>query len=111
MNLLLKLLPFLFRKKKKGWVTIVAVLGFVGYLNKDKLSLTEIDQYWKEPREMLVDRVEDARDAQEDAAEEFKTALENFKAVTDFEGGDLEAKYVTLRSAFDRSQGESNKIF
>ena len=110
MNLLLKLLPFLFRKKR-GWATILAVLGVTGYVNKDKLSFSTLEQVWKEPREILVDRVEDARDAQQDTAEEFKTALEKFKDVTDFDGGDLEAKYVTLSSAFDRAEGASDKIF
>jgi hypothetical protein len=45
-------------------------------------------------REILVDRVEDARDSQEEAKEQFQSALEKFSAVVDFRGGELEDKYI-----------------
>ena len=63
-----------------------------------------IDQFWKEPRELLVDRVETARDAQQDTVEEFQTTMEKFKSVTSFDGGDLEKQFNTLNSAFERSE-------
>ncbi|MBW6453735.1 MAG: DUF2959 domain-containing protein, partial [Methyloprofundus sp.] len=42
-------------------------------------------------REIMVHRVEKARDTQQDAKEQFKTTLEQFSALTQFNGGDLEA--------------------
>lgn len=63
-----------------------------------------VDQFWKEPRELLVDRVEDARDAQQETVEEFQTTMEKFKNVTSFDGGDLEKQFNTLNSAFERSE-------
>lgn len=63
-----------------------------------------VDQFWKEPRELLIDRVEDARDAQQETVEEFQTTMEKFKGVTHFEGGDLEQQFNTLNSAFQRSE-------
>jgi hypothetical protein len=63
-----------------------------------------VDQFWKEPRELLVDRVEDARDAQQETVEEFQTTMEKFKSVTNFDGGDLEKQFNTLNSAFERSE-------
>jgi ElaB/YqjD/DUF883 family membrane-anchored ribosome-binding protein len=110
MNILLKLLPLLFRKKK-NWILIALIAGGAGYKYKDKLSLTDFAQFGKEPRDVLVDRVEDARDAQKEAAEEFKTALEKFKDVTNFDGGDLETKYNTLNAAYESSKSEGDKIF
>ena len=43
-----------------------------------------------EKRDILVDRVEEARDAQDEASEQFADALEQFRSVVDFDGGDLE---------------------
>ena len=51
-------------------------------------------------RDLMVNRVESARDAQQDAKEEFQSALEKFKTVVKFEGGTLEEKYDELKSAY-----------
>ena len=61
-------------------------------------------------RDILVDRVEDARDAQEDTKEQFASALEKFKAVTGFEGGALEEKYEELKGEFERSEDEAENV-
>ena len=42
-------------------------------------------------RDVMVYRVEKARDTQQETKEQFKSALEHFTAVTNFQGGDLEA--------------------
>jgi hypothetical protein len=62
-----------------------------------------------EKRDILVDRVKDARDDQTKAKEQFKTTLEQFQALTNFKGGDLEAKYNKLNSAYEdcKSRAES----
>lgn len=48
-------------------------------------------------REQLVARVEDGREAQLDAKQEFQDALAAFKAATGFKGGDLEDLYEDLK--------------
>jgi len=47
-------------------------------------------------RDILVSRVESARDAQQDAKEEITDALTEFRKVVNFEGGELEARYDSL---------------
>lgn len=54
-----------------------------------------------EKRDILVDRVEDARDEQQKAKEQFKTTLQRFQELTNFNGGELESKYKKLSSAYD----------
>ncbi|MEO1087072.1 MAG: DUF2959 family protein, partial [Acidobacteriota bacterium] len=49
-----------------------------------------------EKRDLLVKRVDRARDAQEDAQEEFEDALEQFQALVGHDGGELEAVYNKL---------------
>jgi septation ring formation regulator EzrA len=54
-------------------------------------------------RDILVDRVEDARDAQEDTKEQFNSALEQFGSVVNYDGGSLEKIYKRLQSEYDDS--------
>ena len=95
-------------KKKRSWVAVIALLG-VGYFATGDLS-AGIDWMWKEPRDLLVDRVEDARDSQHDAAEQFRDALTEFKAVVDLPEGDLERQYNKLNAAHKRSQAAADDI-
>ncbi len=55
-------------------------------------------------REIMVDRVENARDDQEEAKEQFASALEQFSALFNFDGGELGAKYKALKSELDESE-------
>ena len=72
--LLTKIIPLIpaILKKKRSWVAVVALLG-AGYFATGSLS-SGVDWLWKEPRDLLVDRVEAARDSQHDAAEEYQDA-------------------------------------
>ena len=63
-----------------------------------------LDQLWKEPRELLIDRVEAARDAQAKTVEEVLTTMEKFKQVTGFDGGDLSRNFDILQTSFQRSE-------
>lgn len=63
-----------------------------------------------EKRDILVDRVEEARDAQDDAAEQFASALEQFRATVNFDGGDLEDVYDRLNSEFEDSRAEADEV-
>ena len=61
-------------------------------------------------RDLMVNRVESARDAQEDAKEQFESALEKFSSVLQFDGGKLEDKYNQLKSAYDRSNARAEAV-
>jgi len=61
-------------------------------------------------RDILVDRVEEARDDQTEAKEQFQSALDQFMAVVDVEGGDLETKYTKLKRELDRSESAADAV-
>src|SRR4030042_5151327 len=61
-------------------------------------------------REILVDRVEDARNAQEEAKNQFRSALEKFSALGNFKGGDLEAQYNKLDSEFQHCDSKAKAV-
>lgn len=61
-------------------------------------------------RDVLVHRVEKARDTQEETKEQFKSALEQFTAVTNFKGGDLEAVYNKLNKEYEASIAKADEV-
>lgn len=95
-------------KKKSAWATMI-VLAIVGFFITGDMSKS-IDYLWKEPRDVLVDRVEDARNSQQAAAEEFRDALTEFKAVVALPESELERQYNRLSAAFERSKKAADEI-
>lgn len=63
-----------------------------------------------EKRDILVDRVEEARDAQDGAAEQFASALDQFRSIVQVDGGDLEKTYDRLNREFESSQAQANAV-
>lgn len=61
-------------------------------------------------REQLVSQVQDARDEQEEAKEQFATTLDEFKALTGYDGGDLEGTYNTLKRELARSESAAGDV-
>lgn len=55
-------------------------------------------------RDILVDRVEDARDAQTEAQTQFKSALEQFGSVIQIDNTNLKAAYEKLNSEYEESE-------
>ncbi|MGI9282715.1 MAG: DUF2959 domain-containing protein [Endozoicomonas sp.] len=54
-------------------------------------------------RDIMVDRIESSQVAQEEAQEQFSSALEQFRSVVNFNGGDLEALYDQLNAEYEDS--------
>lgn len=61
-------------------------------------------------RDIMSDRIVAARDAQEEAKQEFRSALERFSTELGFDGGDLEDKYNTLNDAFESSEERAQAV-
>ncbi len=61
-------------------------------------------------REQLVDRVEETREAQEDAKTQFASTLEDLQALSGFDGGELEAAYKRLDSQLDRAESRAERV-
>ena len=61
-------------------------------------------------RDLLVDRVEDTRDAQQDAKEQFQSALEKFTEVVNFSGGQLKEKYTELNAELEKSESKAKAV-
>jgi uncharacterized coiled-coil DUF342 family protein len=63
-----------------------------------------------EKRDILVNRVKDARDDQEAAKQQFKTTLQQFEELTNYNGGDLEAEYNKLSSQYNEAVSRADAV-
>lgn len=69
-----------------------------------------MERFGYHKRDLLVSRVEDARDAQQEAKEQFRSALEKFSTVVNFQGGELQQQYELLNEQFERSQTRAEAV-
>jgi len=61
-------------------------------------------------RDILVDRVEDAREAQQDAKEQVVSAYEQFTSLVNVDGGELEQTYKKLDKTVRKTEGQVEEI-
>lgn len=69
-----------------------------------------MEQFGVHKRDILVSNVEEARESQEDASKQFKSALHEFSALTNFDGGDLQDTYERLNDEFERSEAAAQEV-
>jgi hypothetical protein len=61
-------------------------------------------------RDIMVDRVKEARDSQNEAKKQFLTAMEQFKSVVNFKGGNLEKEYNKLNDTLQESESKAEDV-
>jgi SMC interacting uncharacterized protein involved in chromosome segregation len=61
-------------------------------------------------RDILVSRVKNARDAQQQTKEQFASALDKFRSVVNVEGGKLQEKYDLLKGELDKSESKAATV-
>jgi len=74
------------------------------------LYYSSMKKLGREKRDILVSRIEDGKEAQQEAAREIKTAFEAFQEVTNFKGGDLEQAYKKLNKEFEDVESRAKKV-
>jgi hypothetical protein len=61
-------------------------------------------------RDLMVSDVEKARDAQQEAKEQFKSALDRFTKTLNIQGGELQEKYDILNTEYERSEAKAKAV-
>ncbi|MEN8260643.1 MAG: DUF2959 domain-containing protein [Pseudomonadota bacterium] len=68
------------------------------------------ESFGQHKRDIVVVRVEDARDRLEDAKLQFECALEKFSEITNYRGGPLNDKYRQLKYEFEHSKSRADAV-
>lgn len=66
--------------------------------------------FGRQKRDILVARVEDAREEQLEAKEQFVSTFDQFKALTGFDGGELEKRYKRLQDEYDECEDSAESV-
>jgi ElaB/YqjD/DUF883 family membrane-anchored ribosome-binding protein len=69
-----------------------------------------MERFGVHKREILIDRIEAAQTSQEKGQAQFRDALEQFQAIVNFDGGDLEVIYIKLDSEYQDSVDAADTI-
>jgi len=85
----------------------VILLGLTGC---SSLYYGTMEKLGVHKRDIMVDRVKAARDTQNEAKEQFLTAMEQFKSVVNFQGGDLEKEYNKLNATLQKSESKAAEV-
>lgn len=88
---------------------LVCLFG-VGVCGCASTAIALKEQLGYAKRDQLVDDVQKARDAQEQAKEQFASALDEFIAVTRVDPGELEPTYERLKKELDTSKARAEKV-
>lgn len=70
-----------------------------------------MEKFGVHKRDILVERVEDGIDAQEEAKEQFEDAFAAFVAVSGVEVGELKQVYQRFKDAFDASEKKAEAVW
>jgi hypothetical protein len=75
-----------------------------------KVYFNAMEKVGVHKRDILVDRVEEARDSQAEAKEEFANALERFASVVNFDGGELQTAYARLNASYENCKDQADTV-
>ena len=89
---------------------IVIVLSIFTLTGCQSAYYSAMEQVGYHKRDIMVDRVEDAKESQQDAQEEFSSALEALSSLTNFSGGDLEDMYNQINDKYQDSEKAAQNV-
>lgn len=69
-----------------------------------------MEKFGQEKRDILVKRVDKARDSQQETQEVFQDALKQFGAVVKFDGGDLQKQYDKMSAELARCEARAADV-
>jgi hypothetical protein len=61
-------------------------------------------------RDILIDRVEETKDSQQESQQEFQSALERLTTLINYQGGELQAAYEQLNDDYESSLAAANEV-
>ncbi len=90
--------------------TVVFLLALLMLSGCESTYYSAMETVGVHKREILVDRVEDAMESQEDAKSEFENAFEQFSSVVNVPPSELQDTYESLNEAFEDSEAKAEEV-
>jgi hypothetical protein len=96
--------------RRLGKSPAVLILSFLVCASCKTTYYNTMEKFGVFKRDLLKDRVQDARNEQNKATEQFKDALTRLRELYGSPGGDLEKMYDRLKADYDRSESRANAV-
>jgi len=90
--------------------SIMLLLCVLSISSCQKVYYNAMEKVGVHKRDILIDRVEDARDSQAEAKEQFANALERFASVVNFDGGELQTAYDRLNVSYENCKDQADTV-
>lgn len=90
--------------------TVLAGVLFVVISGCQSMYYGAMEKVGYHKRDIMVDRVEEVSEAQEDAKEQFASALDSYQQLIKIEDQDLLDKYNSLNDEFEESREAAEKV-
>ncbi|MES2820082.1 MAG: DUF2959 domain-containing protein [Pseudomonadota bacterium] len=91
-------------------LTLLACIALLSLTGCQSTYYAALEKAGIHKRDILVERVEQARDAQQEAKEQFKDALERYRSVVQVDGGELQKRYDALNSEYLASEASAKQV-
>ncbi|MCY2959389.1 MAG: DUF2959 domain-containing protein [Planctomycetota bacterium] len=98
------------RRIATALAVLAPALASLGLGSCQSAYFATMEQFGYAKREILVDRVEDAKDEQKEAKEQFVSTYERFKSVTGIQGGKLEDTYKKLNGSYEDCDDQAEAV-
>lgn len=85
-------------------VNLAIVVSLLALTSCSSAYYSAMEKVGIHKRDIMVDRVEAAKESQEEAQEQFKSALEEMTALINFDGGELEDQYNVIQEQYENSK-------
>ena len=92
------------------WVSLLLLIALLGVAGCQSAYYSALEQVGIHRREVLVDRVEEGRNAQQAAEEQFSSALEQFRAVVRVPESELSRTYDRLNGEYEDSEAAAERV-
>lgn len=89
---------------------VLALATVMSFLGCQSAYYAGMEKMGYHKRDLMVSDVEKARDAQQEAKEQFKSALDRFTTVLNIKGGELQEKYDILNAEYEKSEAKANAV-
>lgn len=88
-------------------LAIIAIVLLPGCASVQYSALEKVGVH---KRDILIDKVEEARDAQTDTRDKLVSAYDELSSLIGYDGGQLDAQYTKLNKAVERSAGARDRL-
>lgn len=88
----------------------VIVISLIALTSCSSAYYSAMEKMGIHKRDIMVDRVEEAKESQQEAQAQFNSALAEMTALINFDGGDLEDQYNVIQEQFEDSKDAAELV-